>query len=64
MYLLEDSNEQVDQKNVCHEKVAGHNSRCQPGTRDTWWQFLPILIIQMFTTWSCGEKVVIYNIYS
>lgn len=27
-YLLEHCNEQVDQKNVCNEKVAGHNGRC------------------------------------
>lgn len=44
-YLLEDCNEQVDQKYVCYEKVTSHNSRCEPSTRNARRQSLPILII-------------------
>lgn len=31
MYVLEDSDEKVDQQNVGHQQIAGHDSRYDPG---------------------------------
>lgn len=45
IYVLEDCNEQVDQKDVGHKQVTSHDSRCEPGPRDTRWKFLPIFIV-------------------
>lgn len=45
IYVLEDRNEQVDQKDVCHKQVTSHDSRREPGPGDTWWKLLPIFIV-------------------
>lgn len=45
IYLLKNCNEEVNQKNVGHKKVAGHDSRCEPGARNARRKFLPIFVV-------------------
>ena len=54
--LLEDSDEQVDQKDVGDQEVACHEGRGEPGTRDARWELLTILIVQVLTTGCCWRK--------
>ena len=54
--LLEDSDEQVDQKDIGNQEVACHEGRGEPGTRDAWWELLTVLIVQVFTTGCCWRK--------
>lgn len=54
--LLEDSNEQVDQKDVGYQEVAGHEGRCKPGAWDARRELPPVFIIQVITTGCCWRK--------
>ena len=54
--LLEDSDEQVDQKDIGDQEVSCHEGRGEPGTRDARWELLTVLIVQVFTTGCCGGR--------
>ena len=55
-HVLEDRDEQVDQKDVGHQQVARHNGRGQPGARDAGREPLAFLIILIIPTGSCKKK--------
>lgn len=53
-HILEDSYEQVDQQDVGHQQVAGHDGRNDPGSRLTGRQShnMPVLCGDILATWS------------
>jgi hypothetical protein len=50
---LKDGDEQVDQQDVGHQEVAGHEGGGERGTRYTGRKLLSVLVVQVVTTWSC-----------
>lgn len=50
LYVLEDSNQQVYQQDIRYQKVAGHNSRSEPGPWDAGREAFAIIIIKIVST--------------
>jgi len=53
--LLKDSNEQINQKDVGHQQVAGHNGGDNPSSGFAGWESNDgsILCRDVLTTWGC-----------
>lgn len=50
IYILEDSNQQVYQEDICHQEVTGHNSWSEPGPWYAWREAFTILIVKIVST--------------
>lgn len=50
VYILEDSNQQVYQQDICYQKVTGHNSRSEPGPWDARREAFTVIIIKIVPT--------------
>lgn len=52
VYILEDSNQQVYQQDICYQEVTGHDSRSEPGPWDARRKAFTIIIIKIVPTGS------------